>query len=111
MGQVAIVSGWGGTVQREAVNFDRSTSCTLKSTKVKVLKDSAPLCKKDTGNDAKTRMCAWAKDTDSCQGWKFMSCIVIAKSLVNNYAGSWLAAHKSEQPIKSQVSKLAQLLT
>ena len=84
MGQVAIVSGWGGTVQREAVNFDRSTSCTLKSTKVKVLKDSAPLCKKDTGNDAKTRMCAWAKGTDSCQGWKFMTCIVVVKSWVNN---------------------------
>ena len=68
MGQVAIVSGWGWTVPIKPVYFDRSTSCTLKSTKVKVLKDSAPLCKKDTGNDAKTRMCAWAKGTDSCSG-------------------------------------------
>ena len=37
--------------------------------------------------------------------------VVIVKSCVNKQAGSWLAVQKSEKPIRSQVSKLTQLMT
>ena len=37
------------------------------------------------------------------QGWKFMSCSHV-KCCVNKQAGSWMAVHKSEQPIRSRRS-------
>jgi len=67
----AIVSGWGGTVGYAAgqgQSIQQKTSCPLKSTTLKIMSPSTPICKQATSNDAKTKLCAFNKGTDSCQG-------------------------------------------
>merc|ERR1719193_2095744 len=69
VGEEAIVSGWGSTVQshpRPAMM--RSTSCNLKSTWLTIVDASDSMCARATSNDAATRMCAFKSGTDSCQG-------------------------------------------
>merc|ERR1712106_162912 len=65
----AVVSGWGGTVgYNPGAQVQQPRQCELKETSVKILKSSNELCTKTTDGDSKTRMCAFAKGTDSCQG-------------------------------------------
>jgi len=67
-GVTATVSGWGGTLQKAPQFQGRSTSCVLKSTKVKILDSKVDMCRQSTDGDSRTRLCAYTAGTDSCQG-------------------------------------------
>merc|ERR1719250_303170 len=69
-GQMATISGWGGTVGYApgAQQPTQPRQCGMKETTVKILPSSNELCQAVTARDPKTRLCAWAKDTDACQG-------------------------------------------
>merc|ERR1712240_706521 len=70
-GQMATISGWGGTIGYQPSQRPRPVQprqCEMKETSVKILKSSELLCRQVTHDDSKTRMCAWAEGTDSCQG-------------------------------------------
>merc|ERR1711892_91793 len=64
----AIISGWGGTIGYTGAQPQQPRQCELKETSVKILKSSNERCTAVTQGDSKTRMCAFAKGTDSCQG-------------------------------------------
>jgi len=69
-GQMATVTGWGGTkgYNPGQKSPEQPEQYIMKETKVKVLKDSEPMCEVATGGDKSARFCAWAKNTGSCQG-------------------------------------------
>merc|ERR1712168_737437 len=69
-GQMATVTGWGGTKGYNPGGKvpEQPEQYIMKETQVKVLKDSEPMCNAATGGDKSTRFCAWAKNTGSCQG-------------------------------------------
>merc|ERR1712002_374081 len=70
-GQMATISGWGGTIGYQPGQQPRPVQprqCQMKETSVKILKSSETLCRQVTQDDSKTRMCAWAEGTDTCQG-------------------------------------------
>merc|ERR1711970_147857 len=70
-GQMATVSGWGGTVGYRYKQKPRPTQprqCELKETSVKILKPTEGLCPRSTDNDSQTKLCGYAEGTDSCQG-------------------------------------------
>jgi len=70
-GQMATVSGWGGTVGYRYRQNPRPTQprqCELKETSVKILKPTDDLCAKSSDKDSQTKLCGYAEGTDSCQG-------------------------------------------
>ena len=69
-GQMATISGWGGTVgyQPGDAQPTQPRQCGLKESSVKIIKPSDESCARMTNRDSKTRICAFAKGTDTCQG-------------------------------------------
>merc|ERR1719369_835709 len=68
-GQMATISGWGGTVgYPPGGSAVQPRQCGMKETSVKILPSSNELCQAVTARDTKTRLCAWAEGTDACQG-------------------------------------------
>merc|ERR1711970_996464 len=68
-GQMATISGWGGTVgYQPGGSAVQPRQCGMKETSVKILPFSNELCQAVTARDSKTRLCAWAEGTDACQG-------------------------------------------
>merc|ERR1712034_136621 len=70
-GSASTVSGWGGTIGYGPNDQQpqQPRQCTLKETIVKLLKGSDPMCSKYLKtSSSKIKLCAFAKDTDACQG-------------------------------------------
>merc|ERR1712203_1083825 len=66
------ISGWGGTIGygRNEQQPQQPKQCTLKETIVKLIASSDPMCSKLPGlsTSSKVKLCAFAKDTYTCQG-------------------------------------------
>jgi len=69
-GKASTISGWGGTKAYTPLKpVKQPGQCGLKETIVKILKTSDKKCSDFLGDSSSTtRLCAWAKGTDSCQG-------------------------------------------
>ena len=69
-GQTAIISGWGGTIgyNPNQEQPQQPRQCGLKESAVKIISPSDKSCSQVTDGDSKTRMCGFAKGTDTCQG-------------------------------------------
>merc|ERR1712107_247121 len=70
-GSASTVSGWGGTIGYGPNDQQpqQPRQCTLKETIVKLIKGSDPMCSKYLKtSSSKIKLCAFAKDTDACQG-------------------------------------------
>merc|ERR1712117_688673 len=71
-GSASTISGWGGTIGygRNEQQPQQPKQCTLKETIVKLIASSDPMCSKLPGlaTSSKIKLCAFAKDTDTCRG-------------------------------------------
>merc|ERR1711990_1149274 len=69
-GKASTISGWGGTKAYTPLKpVKQPGQCGLKETIVNILKTSDKKCSDFLGDSSSTtRLCAWAKGTDSCQG-------------------------------------------
>ena len=69
-GQTAIISGWGGTIgyNPNEEQPQQPRQCGLKESAVKIISPSDKSCSQVTDGDSKTRICGFAKGTDTCQG-------------------------------------------
>merc|ERR1712038_490825 len=69
-GKASTVSGWGATKAYTPLKpVKQPGQCGLKETIVNILKTSDKKCSDFLGDSSSTtRLCAWAKGTDSCQG-------------------------------------------
>merc|ERR1712055_1163213 len=69
-GKASTISGWGGTKAYTPLKpVNQPGQCGLKETIVNILKTSDKKCSDFLGDSSSTtRLCAWAKGTDSCQG-------------------------------------------
>merc|ERR1712193_375577 len=71
-GGASTISGWGGTIGygRNEQQPQQPKQCTLKETIVKLIASSDPMCSKLPGlaTSSKIKLCAFAKDTDTCRG-------------------------------------------
>merc|ERR1712223_2180281 len=75
-GSASTISGWGGTIGYEGPDQPvQPKQCAMKESIVKLLASSEDKCRnelEDGGSileeQAKMKLCAWAKGTDTCQG-------------------------------------------
>merc|ERR1712037_527881 len=70
-GTASTISGWGGTIGYGPKDPQpkQPQQCGLKETMVKVLAGSDSKCSRVLGTSSSTiKLCAWSKDTDTCQG-------------------------------------------
>merc|ERR1711910_144666 len=71
-GSASTISGWGGTIGygRNEQQPQQPKQCTLKESIVKLIANSDPMCSALPGlsTSSKIKLCAFAKDTDTCQG-------------------------------------------
>jgi len=75
-GSASTISGWGGTIGYEGTDQPvQPKQCAMKESIVKLLASSEDKCRDELESDgsileeqAKMKLCAWAKGTDTCQG-------------------------------------------
>merc|ERR1712013_741375 len=75
-GSASTISGWGGTIGYEGLDQPvQPKQCAMKESIVKLLASSEDKCRDELESDgsileeqAKMKLCAWAKGTDTCQG-------------------------------------------
>merc|ERR1712212_919781 len=69
-GKASTVSGWGGTKAYTPMKpVDQPRQCALKEAIVDILKPSSKKCSDFLGDSSSTtRLCAWGKGKDACQG-------------------------------------------